>query len=159
MNKQERFIQEIKGIRRVVINVCHGGFGLSEAAVIRYLELCGQSVWPERDSNKTSTLLGPTYWLIPPDGDRIDATPDNWHEMTIAERTAHNQKWSEQVFYDRDVARDDPYLARTVEELGSDKASGRYSQLKVVEVPADVEWTIEEYDGNEWVAEKHRTWS
>jgi hypothetical protein len=29
----------------------------------------------------------------------------------------------------------------------------------VIEIPDDVEWEVEEYDGLEWVAEKHRTWS
>jgi hypothetical protein len=28
----------------------------------------------------------------------------------------------------------------------------------VVEIPDGVEWEIAEYDGLEWVAEKHRTW-
>lgn len=158
MDKQERFIQEIKGIRRVVINACHGGFGLSEAAVLRYLELCGQQVWPERDS-KFASLAGPTYWLIPPDGDRVVADPANWHEMTLAERQAHNQAWSDQTFTPREVPRDDPYLVQTIEELGSAEASGRHAELKVVEIPADVDWIIEEYDGAEWIAENHRTWS
>ena len=27
-----------------------------------------------------------------------------------------------------------------------------------VEIPDDVEWQIEEYDGSEWIAEKHRIW-
>jgi len=31
--------------------------------------------------------------------------------------------------------------------------------LKIVDIPDGVEWEIEEYDGMEWVAEKHRTWS
>lgn len=158
MNKQEQFIQEIKGITRVVINVCHGGFGLSDAATLRYLELCGLPVWPDSTS-KFSSLSGPTYWLVPPDGDRVGETPENWGEMTLAERQAYNKKYSEQVFCPRDVARDDPYLVQVIEEIGADKASGRHAQLKVVEIPADVDWTIEEYDGAEWVAEKHRTWS
>jgi hypothetical protein len=38
-------------------------------------------------------------------------------------------------------------------------ANGMYSKLKIVEIPGDVDWEIGEYDGNEWVAEKHRTWS
>jgi hypothetical protein len=42
-------------------------------------------------------------------------------------------------------------------ELG-EAANGRCAELKVVEIPDDVEWQIEEYDGLEWVAEKHRTW-
>jgi hypothetical protein len=45
-----------------------------------------------------------------------------------------------------------------VEALTSEKASGRFACLKVIEIPEDVDWYIEEYDGNEWVAEKHRTW-
>ena len=35
---------------------------------------------------------------------------------------------------------------------------GKCASLKVVEVPEDAEWEIDEYDGNEHVAEKHRTW-
>ena len=53
--------------------------------------------------------------------------------------------------------RADPNLVKCVEELGKD-ASGLYAKLKVVEIADDVEWQIEEYDGIEWVAEKHRTW-
>jgi hypothetical protein len=45
-----------------------------------------------------------------------------------------------------------------VEELG-EAANGSYARLKVVEIPDDVEWTIKEYDGDEWIAEKHRTWN
>ena len=56
-----------------------------------------------------------------------------------------------------DLKRDDPKLVECVEALG-DAASGKYSLLKVVEIPNDVEWEIEEYDGCEWVSEKHRTW-
>jgi hypothetical protein len=45
-----------------------------------------------------------------------------------------------------------------VQELG-EAANGQYAKLKVVTIPDDVEWTIEEYDGMEWIAEAHRTWS
>jgi hypothetical protein len=61
-------------------------------------------------------------------------------------------------WYNRDVARDDPYLIKIVRDL-KEQANGSCAELKIVEVPPDVEWQIEEYDGNEWVAEKHRTWS
>ena len=60
-------------------------------------------------------------------------------------------------WYDHDIARDDPVLVAIVRELGAD-ANGNYADLKIVEVPYGVEWQIEEYDGVEWVAEKHRTW-
>ena len=54
--------------------------------------------------------------------------------------------------------RSDPDLVAAVEELGK-KASGSYAELKVVEIPDGVEYQIEEYDGTEYIAEKHRTWS
>jgi hypothetical protein len=60
-------------------------------------------------------------------------------------------------WYDRDIARDDPYLIQTIRELG-EAANSRFCTLKIVEIPAEVEWEIGEYDGLEWVAEKHRTW-
>lgn len=50
-------------------------------------------------------------------------------------------------------------LVRCVEELGSSVASGNLAQLKVVEIPDDIEWELEEYDGIEWVSEVHQTWS
>lgn len=92
---------------KVVINRCHGGFGLSEKAETLYKERKG---------------------IVDP----------NWYY------------W--------DIPRDDPVLVNIIEELGAD-AGGRYSELAIVDIPNDVEWQVDEYDGLEWVAEKHRTWS
>jgi hypothetical protein len=104
---KEQFLNELRGIQRIVINDCYGGFGLSDAAISKYKEMAGI--------------------------------------------TAND-------FHDRDVPRDDPYLVKIVKEMGS-LANGGYANLKIVEVPGDVDWIIQEYDGAEWVAERHRTWS
>ena len=61
------------------------------------------------------------------------------------------------AWYSRNVDRDDPYLIKIINELGED-ANSRFCTLKIVEIPGDVEWEIAEYDGLEWVAEKHRIW-
>lgn len=61
-------------------------------------------------------------------------------------------------WHDREVARDDPYLVKVVRELGMG-ANGPHSNLKIVEIPGDVKWLVQEYDGAEWVAEEHRTWN
>ena len=105
MDKQ-KFIEELRGIQRIVINDCYGGFGLSQRAKIEYCRMAG-----------------------------ID----------------------EKDCYVRDIPRDDPYLVKIVKDLGM-AANGDHANLKIVEVPGDVEWFISEYDGAEWVAEKHRTW-
>jgi D-mannonate dehydratase len=54
--------------------------------------------------------------------------------------------------------RDDPRLIEVIEQLGVEKASGALADIEIVEIPDDVEWQIEEYDGKEWVAEKNRAW-
>ncbi|NDG30587.1 hypothetical protein EB118_11020 [bacterium] len=57
-----------------------------------------------------------------------------------------------------DIPRDDPDLVAVVEQLGEDANNG-FSELKIVTVPDNVNWFIEEYDGIEKVAERHQTWS
>jgi hypothetical protein len=156
VQEHDRLIAHLKGVRKVVINDTFGGFGLSHEAILAYLDKCGLPVWTEQNT-KFAGLIPFTYYLVPPE-ERIKGDPDNWHEMTLAERQAHNAAYSKTVFHDRDIARDDPYLVQVVEELGSERASGRHAKLKIVEIPAEVEWEISEYDGNEHVAEKHRTW-
>ena len=59
--------------------------------------------------------------------------------------------------YSDEEDRTDPNLVKCVETLGDD-ASGACAELKVVDIPDDVKWEIEEYDGLEWVSEEHRTW-
>ena len=56
-----------------------------------------------------------------------------------------------------EIARTDPILVEMVEE-DSSLYSGDSARLSVVEIPDDVEWYIHDYDGQEHVAEKHRTW-
>lgn len=64
---------------------------------------------------------------------------------------------TDENLHDHMIARDDPYLVKTVEELGP-QANGDFAELRIVEIPANVEWYVEDYDGQEHVAEKHRTW-
>jgi len=60
-------------------------------------------------------------------------------------------KWDSGYDYDRT----DPKLIEYLENTPKEK----HRELKIVEIPDDVDWDIEEYDGKEWVSENHRTWS
>lgn len=53
--------------------------------------------------------------------------------------------------------RNDANLVKVVEMLG-EEANGDFAELKIIEIPDDVNWTVFNYDGWEWVAEAHRTW-
>lgn len=56
------------------------------------------------------------------------------------------------------VPRNDPDLVRVVEELG-EKSWGPVSELKIIDVPENVEWTIDDDNGKERIHEKHRVWA
>jgi len=142
---------------KIVINECYGGFGLSKEACQRYFDLKGQQVWIEVDK-KFSALDMFTVWLVSPE-ERLEIKEgEAYHKMSRDERIDYNWKYSQQTWYrDNNLTRNDPILVQVVEEMG-DKAWGRYAKLAIVEIPDDVQWIIEENDGMEWVAEKHRTW-
>lgn len=155
-NEEHPIIRALKGDRKIVINSEHGGFGLSDRAIKRYLEIRGIAAWPE--TKKTYSIDRTTWWLVSPDKRIAEPTAEEWSEMSDTQRQRHNRLYRHQTFHDRDLDRDDPALVQVVEELGP-AANGRCASLKIVEIPWDVQWQIEEYDGREWVAECHRTWS
>lgn len=81
-------------------------------------------------------------------------------QKSVAEYDAGKRvsgEWFSHDIHDSDTSRADPILVQVVTEMGS-ASNGRYAAIEVVEIPDDVEWTIEDYDGREWVAEKHRQW-
>ena len=143
---------------KIVINKCFGGFGLSFLGVMRYAELAGFKLYPWLDEI-TKKVYGDRavignnelthhFSRVPADGLEKSGCGLDWPKLP------EGAYWS-----DSDLDRSDPILVRLVEEMGSEAASGRYAKLAVVEVPDDVEWEIDEYDGSEKIAEKHRTWS
>lgn len=141
-------------MQKIVTNKCYGGFDLSREAVLRYAEIKGLTLYPDEDKEFAS-ILGPTYWLVPTE-DRPEPQ-DNWYQWTMEKRRESNEAHDKAQLTPRDIPRDESALVQVIEELG-DAASGKFAKLRVVEIPDDVEWQIEEYDGLEWVAEKHRTW-
>lgn len=151
---------------KIVINKCYGGFGLSSIALSRYAELkWGKKIYFFRggfsgqykpvDSDESGLFI--TAFDIPNPNDFI-GNRNNCKEMTPEERVEENNWCKEHFVNDNEIERDDPILIQVIEELGND-ASGKCAELSIVEIPDNVEWEIEEYDGIEWISEIHRTWS
>jgi len=138
---------------KVVINTCYGGFGLSEEGVREYAKRKGITLYKEKDEKFNLTV----YWTCPPEKRVGILSQADWYNATLEERKKSNEAYNKYTLYDRDIPRDDPDLVAVVKELGKE-ASDIYSDLRVVEIPDDVSWNIEEYDGKEWVSEIHRTW-
>ena len=99
--------------RKIVINVCYGGFSLSDIV---------------KDLYNASTKDIPK-----------------------------NERW----FIEDEVERDDPILIEIIERVGLIESAGPLCELQFVEVPDDLPsggFVIMDYDGKEWIAEKHREW-
>lgn len=138
---------------KIVINTCFGGFRLSDAAVLRYTELKSIKLYVSSDRFGDST-----FSTVPPEE---VISQDTFYALSVKElkeRAASNAKYNEQHFSPYGIPRNDPLLVQVVEEMGG-AASGRFSALKVVEIPDGVLWSIHDYDGREHVEEQHRTWS
>ena len=140
---------------KLVINKCYGGFSLSEAAVKRYAEIKGVTLYLEYDKRFKS--MPPTYWTVP-ESERVKELPGNWQDHSFEDRQEYNRKCTEQNIYDRDLPRDDKVLIQVVEELG-EEADGSSAKLAIIEIPDGIDWIIDEYDGMERVEEAHRSWS
>lgn len=152
---------------KVVINKCYGGFSLSAKAVKRLAELEGKKCYffkhnykanrfePVGDEETLKNGFMVTAFSVPnPDeylGDK------EWSEMTSKEKKIHSRKYKEIDLNFRPEDRSNPNLVKVVRELGKE-ANGMCADLHIVNIPKDVNYTIEEYDGLEHVAEVHREW-
>lgn len=141
---------------KVVINRCFGGFCLSDKAVemimkrkgfdcfryarTKYEFSDGVDEFERREDNHGDKMFPLIYYSVKNLGEKVSELPDD-------------------VVWDNDnINRDDTDLIAVVEELGKE-ASSRVSNLVVVEIPDDVSWTIQDYDGVESIHEAHRIWT
>ncbi len=137
---------------KVAINNCFGGFGLSEAAYENLIEWgIPVRAYIEQPRNPETGL----YERVPENEGEVifdlDLSPRS--EFGDAARRLRGRYWETWI----NESRTHPLVIRAIEELG-ERASACFARLAVVEIPDGVEWTIEEYDGNEHISEVHRTW-
>ena len=132
-------------MKKLVINRCYGGFGLSEQAVKRYFEIIDKPIFVDQERS-----FGLNYYYF--------CEPAEYHKLyEEAKKSGDYSKANDLYFCDYKLERDDPVLVQVVEELG-EEANGGNANLAIVEIPDDIEYTIEEYDGAESVHEAHRVW-
>ena len=115
---------------KLVINARHGGFSVSRVAFLWLKEHGHKGALAETD-------VGAMF--KDGSGPRLPSSV------------------TDNMFLSREEDRADPLLVQVVEEMGA-KANGRFAGLTVIEIPDGVDYLVEEYDGFEHIAEKHRTW-
>jgi len=144
-------------MKRIVINRCFGGFSLSLKAELRYAELKGFKLFfykQTKYSHQTPEKVN--EWI------RVESDEDclfvNSLKVDLGAVTNTLNYKDGEYFNSRDIERDDLDLIQIIEGMGT-KASGQCAELKIVEIPDDVDWEIDDYDGLEKINEKHRSWS
>jgi len=147
-------------MRKVVVNKCYGGFGLSMEALKMYYELKGiTAFFYVRDYEEDKRGTDQEYVQITSPADErglYTIVVDTDLGPTCSDKDLNNRK-KVKYLSDSNIERDDVDLVKVVKKL-KDKANGRFANLHITEVPEDVNWEIGEYDGQEWVDEKHRSW-
>lgn len=140
--------------REVVINNQFGGFGLSLEGVMEYAKLSGFPLFAYTvDFSHGYQMDAPVIRAMPGTKAFIIYYLKNDLGDVITREDLNKGEW----FHERHIPRDDPNLIKVVRTLKK-KANGQCAALEIRKIPADVDFEIEEYDGNEWIAEKHRTW-
>lgn len=134
---------------KVVINKCFGGFSLSPKCLKRWMELKGKTAYFYIESNGKLTPID------------VDAIPKiSWDWLAFLQdgftdsKTAFN---SGSYIHNRPDDRADPDLIKAVEELGKE-ANGARAELEIVDIPEDLKYYIDDYDGRESIHEEHRSW-
>lgn len=140
--------------RKVVYNDCFGGFCLSSEGLKMLYEL--------KNPGKTVYLYARNKFdcnIFDKVQDRTkDETVDDWKTYCVKNdfgpsvNIKENDEFLENIIYEYDLIseRHDPDLVTVVETLGTKRASGTCSKLKVIDI-GDSKYHIDEYDGNESV--------
>lgn len=144
-----------KETKEIVINTDYGGFGISNEALLGLIK---------KNSSAIKIMTMEEYagknW-------KEDAKkyPYSYKRKKFKEGYLQKNSVTGTLYKDNRVyflkdgygeAREHPDLIAVVKKLGK-KANGMCADLKIIKIPVDVKYTIEEYDGIEWIAEEHET--
>lgn len=147
---------------KVVINKCHGGFGISNEAMAKLIKKESDVLDIESLENWSRDSGCP---------ENIEEYCDNRDPKSLDKKKIDGKTYYIDMgvfldFEDGLYYRLDSYdmetrthedLIELVEQMG-DNVNGYYSELKIVEIPDDIDWKISEFDGMERIEEKHRSW-
>lgn len=135
---------------KIAINRCWGGFRLSHTAIILYAKLKGIKLYAVTENRTPDGRLDMKHF-IPYKG------RGNVLRHYLTKPLKEDGTYEGDSYYYPDIDRSDPLLIQVIEKLGK-KASSDLSNIVIKEIPDDVKWEINNYDGMESIHEVHRSW-
>jgi len=122
------------GAERIVINRCFGGFCFSDEG---YEWLIAEKKW-------TVTTWNDEGEYTDPDAQIVEMSELSFkHYGLVANDSAPK-------------FRTNPDVIEMIEKLGKRASDSVVSDIQIVEVPDDIDWVIDEYDGKERIREIHK---
>jgi len=122
---------------KIAVNRCYGGFTINND-VAKLL----------KEKGVTITFVGEKY--SDGSGPKTSFGDEDYHYLSNDNFDIESDNYN--------AWRADPRLIESIEKIGTDKAGGSSSEIEIVEIPDDIDWHIDDYDGIESVHEEHRSW-
>ena len=130
-------------MRKIILNKCYGGFSLSKEGYELYAKKKGLKL-----ISYNSKIENGKFIYRKTDKENIF---NNYFTKDLGDNVEiSDEDYEKYHLYLREKAREDKTLIEVVEELG-EKASGMCGKLKVVEIPDNAHYVIDEYDGIETI--------
>tara|TARA_Y100000034_G_scaffold121644_2_gene166140 strand:+ start:3797 stop:4420 length:624 start_codon:yes stop_codon:yes gene_type:complete len=140
------------GITKVVINDAIGGFSLSKWAVKQLYDQGSEFIEVNPYGDPNDPIIFHQHYNR---SEYMKTTVTHADKDGVKVELADRYRW---CLLDEKQPRMCPLLVKLVEEHG-ERANGECAELKIVEVPSNVNWHISEAEtGAEWIAENHRRW-
>lgn len=137
-------------MKKVILNKSYGGFGISRMGYELYAkkknldlymyetEFKGEHCFYKKTDN--DALF--TQYFTKDFGDNVDISEEDYKNYNL--------------YLDKGY-REDPILIEVIEEL-KEKANSNFSDLKIVEIPDDLDYVIDDYDGLETLHQRVQEW-
>lgn len=136
---------------KVAINKCWGGFGLSNEATMMIVDagfpLEGYDFDPKKELHYKTVRTAKEL----KNGWTIYGSEKPLHTTLVKNGKAYYAGSIE------DKLRSHPILIKVIEKLGK-SANGQFANIEIINIPDDVDFEIDDYDGQESIHEKHRSW-
>ena len=130
-------------MRKIILNKCYGGFSLSKEGYELYAKKKGLKL-----ISYNSKIENGKFIYRKTDKENIF---NNYFTKDLGDNVEiSDEDYEKYHLYLREKAREDKTLIEVVEKLG-EKASGMCGKLKVVEIPDNAYYVIDEYDGIETI--------
>ncbi len=145
--------------KKIVICASFGGFGISKEGQMKLYKMGDQHI---KEIKLQDYFKADRY-----NSTKIDIYGQvKWCENEEIKRHADTCEMN--ILFDKEIIISDdhrdsqnrtcPNLVKIVEKMGQ-RANGQHAKLKVIKIPTNIKYFIDEYDGNETVHEEHRSWS